>query len=384
MSGTRRPHSFAVISKRTANSVTQIRNSEQPLPTRSLTGKLHHLKLDVNDSVVRTYIDGKLVDTYEDHSGRLHNGSSVSARSTTRLWTKKACFDNIKVTTFDDGQTGEQGTVTFTEDFEGSGHDFTDGVVIRKAGNRMLCVSSTYEENCTMQNPQQQGIPLFRKAFSVKGAMKSAKIYASALGVFDLFMNGSRVGQTEADGTVRYDELKPGWTDYRKEINYMTYDVTSLVREGSNVIGAQVSNGWWGGAIAHGVYGTPSLGFIAKLRIEYEDGRVENVVTGTDWTCSTSGPVTLRMTSTMARLMTHAAKATGPHRNTMRRHGFLVWKTPISTVKSRLLQGSPYVSASSFDARRKRLRCMKVPNPAAPLTVQSTLSAAWKAPHRFR
>ena len=90
--------------------------------------------------------------------------------------------------------------------------------------------------------------------------MKSAKIYASALGVFDLFMNGSRVGQTEADGTVRYDELKPGWTDYRKEINYMTYDVTSLVREGSNVIGAQVSNGWWGGAIAHGVYGTPSLG----------------------------------------------------------------------------------------------------------------------------
>ena len=142
-----------------------------------------------------------------------------------------------------------------------------------------------------MQNPQQQGIPLFRKAFSVKGAMKSAKIYASALGVFDLFMNGSRVGQTEADGTVRYDELKPGWTDYRKEINYMTYDVTSLVREGSNVIGAQVSNGWWGGAIAHGVYGTPSLGFIAKLRIEYEDGRVENVVTGTDWTGSTSGPV---------------------------------------------------------------------------------------------
>lgn len=57
---------------------------------------------------------------------------------------------------------------------------------------------------------------MFRKAFSVKGAMKSAKIYASALGVFDLFMNGSRVGQTEADGTVRYDELKPGWTDYRK------------------------------------------------------------------------------------------------------------------------------------------------------------------------
>ena len=75
--------------------------------------------------------------------------------------------------------------------------------------------------------------------------MKSAKIYASALGVFDLFINGKRVGQ---DGTTMYDELKPGWTDYRKEINYMTYDVTPLIQEGENAVGAQVSNGWWGGA----------------------------------------------------------------------------------------------------------------------------------------
>ena len=87
--------------------------------------------------------------------------------------------------------------------------------------------------------------------------MKSAKIYASALGVFDLFINGKRVGQ---DGTTMYDELKPGWTDYRKEINYMTYDVTPLIQEGENAVGAQVSNGWWGGAIAHGMYGSPRSG----------------------------------------------------------------------------------------------------------------------------
>ena len=88
-----------------------------------------------------------------------------------------------------------------------------------------------------------------------------------------------------------YDELKPGWTDYRKEINYMTYDVTPLIQEGENAVGAQVSNGWWGGAIAHGMYGSPSLGFIAKLRLEYEDGTIENIVTGTDWSCSYCGPV---------------------------------------------------------------------------------------------
>lgn len=100
-------------------------------------------------------------------------------------------------------------------------------------------------------------------------------------------MNGSRVGQLLDNGQTRYDELKPGWTDYRKEVFYMSYDVTNLMQDGRNAIGAQVSNGWWGGAIARGVYGNPSLGFIAQLRIEYEDGRIEYITTDTDWICAT-------------------------------------------------------------------------------------------------
>ena len=213
--------------------------------------------------------------------------------------------------------------------------------------------------------------------------MKSAKIYASALGVFDLFMNGSRVGQTEADGTVRYDELKPGWTDYRKEINYMTYDVTSLVREGSNVIGAQVCNGWWGGAIAHGVYGTPSLGFIAKLRIEYEDGRVENVVTGTDWTGSTSGPV---IYGDIYNGETYDARRESNW--SAPEYDASAWIPCMENTdfngKITAFTGQPVRIREFLRPRRKRLRCTKASNPAAPLTVQSTLSAAWKAPHRFR
>lgn len=255
-----------------------------------LTNALHHLKISVRGNVVQTYIDGQLVDTYSDTSGRLVNGLVGFRAYYDRTMNETAYYDNIKVTTYNDTED-TQGTVTFSEDFEGAGMAFSDGTVVVKEGSKMLCVQSTYDETCSMQTGKEKGMPLFRKAFTTKGAVKSAKIYASALGVFDLYLNGKRVG---VDGSDIYDELKPGWTDYRKEINYMTYDVTSLMREGGNVIGAQVSNGWWGGAIAHGMYGSnPTLGFIAQLRIEYEDGTVEHVVTDTDWSSSYYGPLIL-------------------------------------------------------------------------------------------
>ena len=255
-----------------------------------LTNALHHLKISVRGNVVQTYIDNQLVDTYSDTSGRLTDGLVGFRAYYDRTMNETAYYDNIKVTTYNDPED-TQGSVTFSEDFEGAGMAFSDGTVVVKEGSKMLCVQSTYDETCSMQVGKEKGMPLFRKAFTAKGAVKSAKIYASALGVFDLYLNGKRVG---VDGSDVYDELKPGWTDYRKEINYMTYDVTSLMREGGNVIGAQVSNGWWGGAIAHGMYGSnPTLGFIAQLRIEYQDGTVEHVVTDTDWSSSYYGPLIL-------------------------------------------------------------------------------------------
>lgn len=136
-----------------------------------------------------------------------------------------------------------------------------------------------------------EGIPLFRKEFTLGERVKAAKVYASALGVFDLFINGQRVGHRQRDGTTLYDELKPGWTDYRKEVNYWTYDVTHLLREGTNAIGAQVSSGWWNGEIAREVYGQPKLGFLCRLRVEYDDGTVEDIISDTNWQCATSGPV---------------------------------------------------------------------------------------------
>lgn len=138
----------------------------------------------------------------------------------------------------------------------------------------------------------ESGIPMFRKTFELeKKVIKSAKIYSSALGVYDLFINGKRVGTTSDDNKIVYDELKPGWTDYSKTVQYTTYDVTNMILQGNNVIGAQVASGWWRGPVCHGQYGNPDLGFIGKLVISFSDGSSKTVVTDNTWRTSSEGAV---------------------------------------------------------------------------------------------
>ena len=121
------------------------------------------------------------------------------------------------------------------------------------------------------ESAQSQGAPMFRKVFSLAKPVREAKLYTSGLGIYDVFINGQRVGHLQPDGRVVYEELKPGWTDYRYRVFYASHDVTTLLAEGANAIGAVVTPGWWSGAIARGVYGDAPLGFIAKLLVRYED-----------------------------------------------------------------------------------------------------------------
>ena len=253
-----------------------------------LLQSLHHIKIAVRGKTISTYLDSTLVDTYTDTSSTLCNGRLGFRTYHDTSHNEKTYYDNIVLTTYDSDGVG---TVTFTEDFEQAGFAFDDGVVETLLGSKMLCVTSTYDESLAMQMDLDGGIPLFRKDFNVAGNVESAKVYASALGVFDLFINGQRVGHLQSDSTTLYDELKPGWTDYTKEVNYWTYDVTHLLQDGDNAIGAQVCSGWWNGEIARSMYGSPELGFLCRLRIEYEDGTVDNVVTSTDWASATCGPV---------------------------------------------------------------------------------------------
>ncbi len=119
--------------------------------------------------------------------------------------------------------------------------------------------------------------PMFRKEFSAPQAIRRATVYASALGIYRLYINGQPVGN---------DYFTPGWTDYKRRVYYNTYDVTELVQKGGNAIGAVLSAGWYSGAIGwkseryH--YGNrPKL--LVQLELELADGSRQIVATDGTW-----------------------------------------------------------------------------------------------------
>ncbi|WP_330278854.1 MULTISPECIES: alpha-L-rhamnosidase [unclassified Streptomyces] len=133
--------------------------------------------------------------------------------------------------------------------------------------------------------PSHSPAAQLRHEFRLKGrSVARARLYASALGLYEAHINGERVGQ---------DRLAPGWTDYRKRVQYQTYDVTGLVKSGANALGATVAAGWYAGNIAW--FGPHQYGerpaFLAQLEVTYTDGSTERVLSGTDWR-ATTGPVT--------------------------------------------------------------------------------------------
>ena len=120
--------------------------------------------------------------------------------------------------------------------------------------------------------------PYFRHRFSLKGDVKKATLFASALGVFKIFLNGRPVSD---------DFLSPGWVNYAKKLPFLRYDVSGLLKK-QNAIGAILGDGW---AVGHlGSTDTfqrngysDRIEFTAMLRIEYQDGSVEEISTDSSW-----------------------------------------------------------------------------------------------------
>jgi alpha-L-rhamnosidase len=126
--------------------------------------------------------------------------------------------------------------------------------------------------------------PLLRKEFKCNGTPQRVLLYASALGLYHLTVNGKAVGD---------DVLAPGWTDYKKRCLYRAYDVTCLVKAKKlNCIGAELAEGWYKGAIGwsgHSNHYGSHLALMAQMRIEYVDGKTETVSTDTSWRSTFGG-----------------------------------------------------------------------------------------------
>lgn len=125
-------------------------------------------------------------------------------------------------------------------------------------------------------------LPCLRRDFAVKGPVGRARLYATAHGLYELELNGVRVGDSW---------FAPGWTSYRTRLQVQTYDVTGLLTEGDNAIGALLGNGWFKGNLAwkdqRNIYGDKQA-LLLELRIEYADGTEQWVGTDDRWTVSGS------------------------------------------------------------------------------------------------
>ena len=128
--------------------------------------------------------------------------------------------------------------------------------------------------------------PLLRKEFNIKGEILNARVYVTSLGLYELRLNGQKVGE---------DLLTPGWTSYNKRLQYQTYDVTSMLKNGRNALGAMLGNGWYKGYLAGWIgnnrerYGKKTA-LLLQMYITYADGSEQIVVSDGTWKAHT-GPI---------------------------------------------------------------------------------------------
>lgn len=121
-----------------------------------------------------------------------------------------------------------------------------------------------------------------RRGFDVAKPVQSARLYATALGCYEPWLNGEKIGDRR---------MAPESTDPSKRILYQAYDVTSLVKPGRNMLGLWVGDGWYGSEFTEGarfVFGPAPCRVLAQLELTYTDGSTETIGTGDGWTTAPS------------------------------------------------------------------------------------------------
>ena len=136
---------------------------------------------------------------------------------------------------------------------------------------------------------KEDPMPLFRKDFSAKKSVASARLYISGLGYYEAYLNGKKISDHMLD---------PGWTTYKKQVLYVVHDITSLIKNGTNVAGVMLGNGWWN-PLPFKFFGRWDLRNYqqtgrpcvkAEIHIKYTDGSTEQIVTDETWK-TVPGPV---------------------------------------------------------------------------------------------
>jgi alpha-L-rhamnosidase len=222
-----------------------------------LLANKHTLEFDLRGTTIATRLDGKPIDTRTD---------STFATGVIGLRThgsERATIHSVRVV------EKPSGRLLLASDFGAGLNPFQGGTV--SAGTYEI----TGNTEAVYSLPATK-LPLLRGQFALRKEVRSARVYASALGLYELTLNGKKVGD---------QFLAPGWTDYNQRIQSQTYDVTALVRKGSNVLGAALGAGWYTGHVGLNwkrVYGD-TLAVIAKIKVIYTDGSEEWFGSNAQW-----------------------------------------------------------------------------------------------------
>ncbi len=227
----------------------------------------HKIRLDVTGNNIRTFIDDREAD-YRQINPLGENDVVTFPRMCSIGYGlgagTEAYFDGIRI-----GFLREPAEMFYKKDTE-------KGICIKSGNERMLKV---FKPDC-------HSLPMFRRDFSISGKVKKARLYAVSRGIYDCRINGAEVTHTR---------LNPGAGHYDRHLYYQTYDITNLINEGENGIGFTLSSGWWSGAqtfvLACFNFWGDKESLMAKVVIDYEDGRNEEFVTNCrDWDYYGEGP----------------------------------------------------------------------------------------------
>lgn len=143
----------------------------------------------------------------------------------------------------------------------------------------------TREEEFYRDDP----MPLFQKEFTINKQIRTARLYISGLGYYEAYLNKNKIGDHVLD---------PGFTAYRKQVQYVTYDLTAWLKKGRNVFGVMLGNGWYN-PLPLRLFGRFNLRdhqetdrpkMKAQLEIIYQDGSRQTIVSDNSWKTA-PGPV---------------------------------------------------------------------------------------------
>lgn len=135
-------------------------------------------------------------------------------------------------------------------------------------------------------SPRLSPAHYLRKEFDISKKIAKATIYATAHGIYELSLNGEKVGD---------QVFTPGWTTYGKRLQYQVYDVTHQLQNGKNALGAMLGEGWYKGSLGWtdnwAIYGDKE-GLLMQMNIEFADGTTQTVITDESWKATNEGPIT--------------------------------------------------------------------------------------------